>query len=158
MIRLENALIGDVETITEIKKQAYNDETRRFGPGRDGGPTGYDSIEENTRLIREFEVYKIVLNEEIIGCFWLMNMGAEHCELDDFCIHPKHHNKGYGKKVMILMEKTLPHIKKLTLATPHYSVRNQHLYEKMGYEKIGEVENGFLFLYEKNMNSGCIKE
>ncbi|GMQ64195.1 GNAT family N-acetyltransferase [Vallitalea maricola] len=150
MIKLQEALITDAKIITEIKKEAYNDETRRFGPGRDGGPTGYDSIEENKRLIDEFDVYKILLSKQIIGCFWLKKEGQYHYELEDFCIHPKHHNKGYGKTVMILMEEMLPYIKKWTLGRPHYSVRNQHLYEKMGYKKIGEVEDGFLFLYEKH--------
>jgi hypothetical protein len=37
MIKIEKAQMEDVEVITEIKKLAYNDETRRFGPGRDGG-------------------------------------------------------------------------------------------------------------------------
>jgi hypothetical protein len=50
MIELHKALISDAEIITEIKKEAYNDETRKFGPGRDGGPQGHDSIEENKRL------------------------------------------------------------------------------------------------------------
>lgn len=150
MIKLQKALVSDAEIITEIKKQAYNDETRRFGPGRDGGPPGYDSIEENKRLICKFDVYRILLHNKIIGCFWLRKKGEYHYELEDLCIHPKYHNKGYGKKVISLMEEMFPHIKKWTLGTPCYSVRNQHLYEKMGYNKISEVEDGFLFLYEKN--------
>ncbi len=31
----------------------------------------------------------------------------------------------------------------------HYSVKNQYLYEKAGYSKTGDTEDGFLFLYEK---------
>lgn len=38
---------------------------------------------------------------------------------------------------------------KWILATPYYSVRNQHLYGKAGFKKVGESEDKFLFLYEK---------
>jgi len=149
MIHFEKAVIEDSEKIAEIKKCAYNDETRRFGPGRDGGPTGYDSVEENRRLINTFPVYKIMLEDKIIGCFWMNKEGEQHYELEDICIHPEHHNKGYGTKAMELIENQFIDISKWTLGTPHYSVRNQHLYEKMGYKKIAVTEDGFLFLYEK---------
>lgn len=75
--------------------------------------------------------------------------GNNHLQLDNFCIYPKHHNKGYGTKAMQLMEELYPEVKKWNLGTPHYNVRNQHLYEKMGYRKIGTSDNNFIYQYEK---------
>lgn len=149
MINIQKATVEDAARITMIKKEAYNDETRRFGPGRDGGPEGYDSIKENIRLISEFDVYKVIYEDKVIGCFWVIKDEEDCYELEDLCIHPNYHNRGLGQKVMVMMEEILPDAKKWKLATPHYSTRNQHVYEKRGYKKIGEAEDGFLFLYEK---------
>lgn len=151
MFTILKAEIEDSKILTEIKKLAYNDETRRFGPGRDGGPTGYDCEEETRRLIENYLAYKIMLDNSIIGFFWLQKQDDGCYELEDLCIHPKQHNKGFGFKTMKLMEELHPEIKKWTLGTPYYSVRNQYLYEKVGYKKIGQTEDGFLFLYEKNI-------
>ncbi|MCL6458823.1 MAG: N-acetyltransferase, partial [Gorillibacterium sp.] len=64
-------------------------------------------------------------------------------------IHPDYHNKGFGFQTMLLAEQLHPEIKKWVLGTPYYSISNQHLYEKAGYQKTGQTEDGFLFLYEK---------
>ena len=149
MMEIQKSEITDVDVITEIKKLAYNDETRRFGPGRDGGPDGYDSVESTKWLMNKFAYYKILIDSEIIGCFWLKNISGNQLELEDCCIDPQYHNKGYGTMAMNLMEGLFPRIKKWTLGTPYYSLRNQHLYEKMGYVKIGESDDKFLFLYQK---------
>lgn len=149
LLTIQRANLEDVVRITEIKKFAYNDETRRFGPGRDGGPAGYDSLEETKKLISTFDFFKVLLDSEIIGCFWIHKIGDQNYELEDFCIDPNYHNKGYGKETMLLMERQHPEIKKWSLGTPYYSVRNQYLYEKIGYIKIGESEDGFLYFYEK---------
>ncbi len=149
MINIVKAELTDSKVITEIKKFAYNDETSRFGPGRDGGPPGYDSEEETRRLIKNYLCYKIILDNDIIGFFWLHGVEQEFYELEDLCIHPKYHNKGFGFKTMSLMEEIHPQIKRWILGTPYYSVRNQYLYEKAGYKKTGQSEDGFLFFYEK---------
>lgn len=69
MIKLIKAEVEDTKVITEIKRLAYNDETRRFGPWRDGGPLGYDSEEETQRLIKNYLFYKIMFENKIIGFF-----------------------------------------------------------------------------------------
>ncbi|MBW9157377.1 GNAT family N-acetyltransferase [Clostridium tagluense] len=149
MINIIKAEVEDSKIITEIKKLAYNDETRRFGPGRDGGPPGYESQEETERLIKDYLFYKIMIGNNIIGFFWLHGEDNKFYELEDLCIHPEYHNKGYGFKTLKLIEELHPQIKKWVLGTPYYSVRNQHLYEKVGYKKTGQTEDGFLFFYEK---------
>jgi hypothetical protein len=48
------------------------------------------------------------------------------------------------------MEEKHKDIKIWTLSTFKLSLKNQHLYEKMGYVKIGQDKRGFL--YEKNID------
>lgn len=149
MLILRPTSIEEAKIITDIKARAYNDETRRFGPGRDGGPMGYDSLKENQRIITLFENYSIILDKQIIGCFWIHPIEEATAELEDFCIDPKYHNKGYGYEVLKLLETLEERYKRWVLTTPYYSVRNQYLYEKVGFKKIGMLENDFLVLYEK---------
>jgi GNAT superfamily N-acetyltransferase len=149
MLSIEKASCEDAEIIVKIKTNAYNDETNRFGPGRDGGPGGYNDLNETIRLMNMFDYYKIIYENTIIGGFWLHKVENDCMELEDFCISPKYHNKGFGYKALKQMEKLYKAPSKWILGTPYYSVRNQYLYEKVGFKKVGESEDEFLFFYEK---------
>jgi ribosomal protein S18 acetylase RimI-like enzyme len=153
MIYLEKVKISDAEKIVEVKRLAYTDEDIRFGGGRGDylefiGNTGFISW-----CMDRYLLYKIMLDEITIGTFWLdheTDDRPDHFELQDFCIIPEYQNRGYGAKAMELMEKLHENIKIWSLGTASFSVRNQQLYEKMGYEKIGQTEHDVL--YEKIIN------
>jgi ribosomal protein S18 acetylase RimI-like enzyme len=149
MLTLKKADIGDAECITRIKIAAYNQEFRDFGPGTDGGPPDYTSVECTKEGIQTNLYYVIMLDTTMIGSFWLQEREHAHFELEDFVIHPRFQNKGYGRHCLQLMEAQHPEITKWSLGTPTFSVRNQHLYEKMGYTQVGKSDDGFLLLYEK---------
>lgn len=79
-----------------------------------------------------------MLDGIIIGTLWLDHETDDrpnHFELQDFCINPEYHNKGYGIKAIELMENIHKNINQWLLNTPVFNVRNQYLYEKMGYKK-----------------------
>lgn len=142
------ATIENANIITETKIKAYNDETNRFGPGRDGGPDGYNDINETIRLINTYDYYIIIADDIIIGSFWTHKLDNQTVELEDFCILPEYHNKGYGYKSLCNMLKLYPDVKKWRLGTPYYSVKNHYLYEKAGFKRIGKSEDDFLVLFE----------
>ena len=146
MILIERAKIEDVEVITEINTQAFNDEMRRT-LGRDGGPPGYNKISTHINLINKFLVYKIIYEGKIIGSFFLVKRGEDHLRLESFCIFPLYQNKGFGYMDLQLMEKEHQKIKKWSLSSAKDSKRIQHLYEKFGYVKTGE--NEWEYEYEK---------
>lgn len=153
------AEIKDAQEINHIKTEAYRDEKKRFGPWqsrKQGGPDWYhdewyNNIDETKHLIESYYYFKIIRNDEIIGCFWLHDIDDNTIELEDFCIAPEHQNNGYGSETLKIMEEIFPLKRKWILSTPFYSVRNQHLYEKSGYKKIGENVNNMIFLYEKKI-------
>ncbi len=153
MLKFIPATIEDADLITQIKTKAYDDEMVKFGPDHDiseyWGPQWYSDPKETEKLISQFYYYKILVDNEIIGCFWLNNRGEETVELEDLCILPEFQNKGYGYRSLIEMESLIPDKKKWILGTPYYSIRNHYLYEKVGYIKIGESKTKFAFLYEK---------
>lgn len=140
MLVIERAQLQDAETITEIKIAAFNQEINTY-LGRNGGPPGYDSVESEIDIINRFIAYKIMLDDEIIGGLFLIPEGEEIMHFEDFVIRPSMQGKGYGYKVLCMVEKLYPNIKKWVLSTPVFSVGNQHLYEKFGYREIRRDEN-----------------
>ncbi len=150
MIHIERASIEDAEIIVKIKKNAYTDEDIRFGKGKDECTQYIGDVNFISWCINRYILYKIILDDIVIGTFWLdheTDKRPNHFELQDFCIDPIYQNKGYGAEAIKLMEQKHKDIKIWTLSTFKFSLRNQYLYEKMGYVKIGQDKLGFQ--YEK---------
>ncbi len=150
MLRLKIANLKDAETITKNRIAAYNKEHKENSPeGVEGGPPDYDSVQCTMEGIKSNIYYLILLEDNIIGSFWLSLEKENHFELEDFVIHPDYQNLGYGTACIDMMEKKHPDITLWTLATPSFSRKNQHFYEKCGYQRIGKSENNYCVLYEK---------
>ena len=148
MITLERAQNVDAEEITRIKTLAFNKEINTY-LGRDGGPEGYNKVESELDIIERFLAYKILLDGNIIGAFFLYTEGTEILHFEDFVIDPKYQGKGYGYKVLCAVQEIYPQIKEWQLSTPIFSVGNQHLYEKFGYVEIARNSDE-IFYSKKN--------
>lgn len=135
MITIERAQKEDAEVITKIKEVAFNKEINTY-LGRDGGPPGYNKVESELDIIDRFWAYKILLDNEIIGAFFLYPEGTEIIHFEDFVIEPKYQGKGYGYKVLCTVQELYAQIREWKLSTPIFSVGNQHLYKKFGYVEI----------------------
>lgn len=156
MIAYKKAEMTDAENLLRVQMRAFNDETRRFGPGRDGGPPGYDSLDFVKGMIQSSYFYhKILLDGTIIGGFNVKKVADGQYKLDLFFIDPLFHNQGIGTKTLAFINTCFADAKKWFVETPGYSVRNHHVYEKAGYKKVGESErepDGFyLIYYERNV-------
>lgn len=134
MLTIKRAVYEDAKCITQIKTRAYNKEINTY-LGRDGGPKGYNEVSSEEYIINHFIAYKILLEEEIIGAFFLIPENEDRMRFEDFVIDPEYQNQGYGYKTLKLVEQAYPHIKEWRLSTPTFSVGNQHLYEKFGYQR-----------------------
>lgn len=140
MLELKKATIDDAQLITDIKTKAFNKEINIY-LGRNGGPPGYDEVESEIYIIKNFIAYKIELDNEIIGALFLISLGDSKMRFEDFVIEPSFQGKGYGYRVMELVEKTYPNINEWQLSTPVFSVGNQHLYKKFGYLEVSRDED-----------------
>lgn len=145
MIQIQSAQMGDAQAIMEVNVAAFNDEIQRVW-GRDGGPPGYDDIEEHQRLIREHHVYVLKEAEQVIGSFFLVDEGDE-VRLESFCILPERQGQGYGKCALQWMEKAHPQYRCWNLSSMKESMRIWTMYEKFGYQRVGESE--YMFDYQK---------
>lgn len=157
-MELVKVSMEDAEMVSKINVCAFEDERKKFGPWKNNeGPEWYQGkwytdLNLVKQLIKEHYYYKILVDQEIIGCFWLHDIDEKTIELEDFCILPEYQGKGYGYQALRDMEKLFPSRQKCVLGTPAYSIRNHHLYEKAGYRKVGMTAEDMVFLYEKNID------
>ena len=62
-------------------------------------------------------------------------------EIGAIFLDPNHQNKGYGKQIMLMIEKLYPKVRRWKLDTPAESYGLHRFYESLGYVKIGEMED-----------------
>jgi GNAT superfamily N-acetyltransferase len=155
LIRFEKARIGDAEVLTEIQKRTFDDDALCFGGQPAGGPPGYDSADWTLWAMKTGIYYKILAGDQIVGGVILFDMHRHHFNLGRIFVDPDWQNQGIGSQAIRFVEKTFPYVKKWSLDTPEWAIRNHHFYEKLGYVKVGEeVPEGAdirLCLYEKRM-------
>lgn len=60
-------------------------------------------------------------------------------KISALCVLPEYQNRGIAKEALKQIESYYPNARKWTLDTIFEEKGNCHLYEKMGYVKVGEV-------------------
>ena len=179
LIRFEKARVADAEALTEVQRRTFDDDSNRFGGLSAGGPPGYDSVDWTLWAIKMGIYYKILagdrresrspggvgdrresrsaggVGDQIIGGVILFDMHQRHFNLGRIFVDPDWQDRGIGTQAIQFIEKTFPYVKRWSLDTPDWAVRNHHFYEKLGYVKVGdEVPTGLpirLYLYEKSL-------
>lgn len=160
MIDLVKAQKCDVETLTEIQIRTFVDDNKNKPPGSSlEGPPGYNSLKWNSYWIIHTHYYKILYNGKVVGGLIMFDLGDQHFEIGRIWVDPDFQNLGIGQAAMAEMFKLHPDVTRWTLGTPSWAVRNQHFYEKMGFEKVRETkvdpELGWSGIeYERCINKG----
>ena len=152
-ISIERAELQDAQALVDVAIAAFHYDSVLYPQIEVGGPPGYDAPDAMRQKIAEDECYKIVEGEHIIGGIVILGRGEGHYHLDLIYIAPEHHNRGLGTQAMQFIE-TAYAATRWTLDTPAWAVRNIHFYEKIGYIKVGEFEDGDtpLIAFEKRIS------
>jgi GNAT superfamily N-acetyltransferase len=135
-VTLIEAVEEDAEMLTIISKKAFDSDVE-VGAPEPGGPTGYDSPEAYTRLMKYLESYLILLDDVIVGAVMVSPKGEEHKLFERIFIDPDYQNKGIGTRTFELINDLYPGVKLWTLGAPEWNVRTKHFYEKLGFVQIG---------------------
>lgn len=141
MIELKKAHLQDLEILTEIQIRTFVDDNKHKPVGCSlEGPPGYNSLKWNAHWIQHTLYYKILLDGGIVGGLILFDLGDAQFEVGRIWIDPELQNRGIGQSAMRRMFELHPKVKKWSLGTPSWAIRNQHFYEKLGFVKIRETE------------------
>ncbi|MGX2946356.1 GNAT family N-acetyltransferase [Enterococcus alishanensis] len=139
----------DVPVLYDIALRAFQPDYEKYGV--------YPPLlkTEKKRFLPPLIFGKVILadDKEIGGAFVvpLRKKG----EIGAIFIDPDHQKKGYGRQIMLAIEKQYPKVKRWKLDTPSENFHLHHFYESLGYKKTGEIKDPrsemIGFVYEKTI-------
>ena len=87
------------------------------------------------------EVYLAILNGEIVGFTILVMHGAFIGYIQSICVAPEWRSKGIGSQLMAFVEKRIfSETPNAFICVSSFNKAAQQLYERLGYEVIGELK------------------
>jgi len=66
-------------------------------------------------------------------------VGEGQYEFGRIYVDPDVQDRGVGQEAMRLMFEAFPEARKWTVGTPSWAIRNQHVYEKVGFVRVRET-------------------
>jgi RimJ/RimL family protein N-acetyltransferase len=142
---------ADVPALVETQVRAFRDDGRQFHPeGRQDGPPGYDSAEWQRWIMERGRYFAICSEGRIVGGMIVFEIGQGTMNLGRIWVDLDAQGRGVGRAAIEWLHRNLA-AQKWTLETPAWAVRNHHLYESLGYRKVGEREDPDVpeYLYER---------
>ncbi len=84
--------------------------------------------------------YIFELNDIYVGWVRVMKLEDMTYKISALCVLPEYQNRGIAQEALKQIESSHLNAQKWTLDTIIQEKRNCHLYEKLGYVKVGELE------------------
>lgn len=143
IIRAEKA---DLPEILKLQYLAYQSEAALFG-SKDIPPLK-ETLSEVEAQFKNGTILKMVdENNKIIGSVRALSDDTR-AYIGKLMVHPDYQKKGYGKKLLLEIEKYYPN-KRFELFTSTRSIDNIRLYKKMGYKEFKEekITDELVFIY-----------
>lgn len=141
----------DINELTRISIEAFDSDVA-VGAASAGGPPKYDSTQFHQEMMRNNNIYTAIVDEEIVGgaIVFVDPKNSAVLYIGRIFIDPTHFRKGYGIKIMELLESIDSNIRVLKLDTPIWNVRTNRFYQKLGYHE-SYRDQEFVY-YEKIVN------
>ena len=95
--------------------------------------------------------FAICVDREVVGGMIAFRLGHDCRNLGRIWLDPSVQGRGHGRAAIEWLHDALP-TARWSLETPAWAIRNHHLYESLGYRKVGQrpCPDGFVeFLYER---------
>lgn len=148
-VKLVRAKVEDASIIQEVQDRAFLADFQKYGYC----PSYQCPLEKIVYKIQNMIAYLVTLQDEVVGCMVLKELGQGEFHLSHLGIVPEHQGKGIGTQAVKQMIAAHPQAEYWTLDTPNDKPQNHHFYEKLGFVKVGEQDcNGMLLnLYWKDV-------
>ncbi|WP_144449108.1 GNAT family N-acetyltransferase [Halalkalibacter nanhaiisediminis] len=146
-IRIQRTTKGEVSELLKIQKEVFQADLQRYKDYESSPAT--ESHDSFIQRINESFHYTIFIEGELAGGINIWKITSTHMGLFRIFLKEHFQNRGYGSEIMRLVEHQFPEAQKWSLNTPKDNVRNRYFYERIGYQKIGELQvNDKLILIE----------
>lgn len=128
----EVAAVDNAEQILALQQTAYVSEAEIYGDFRI--PPLLETLDEMRQSIGTQLVLKATCGGQIVGSVRAIVEG-DSCFIGRLIVHPDYQNQGLGTQLLGRVELCCAEVGRYELFTGERSVRNLHLYEKLGYRK-----------------------
>lgn len=132
-MRIETADVSDAGAILELQKLCYQSEAALFNDYRI--PPLTQTLEELRLEFGSRVFLKAVASDSIIGSVRAF-IREGTCHIGRLIVHPGHQNRGIGTRLMASIESRFPQAERFELFTGEKSVKNLHLYGRLGYREL----------------------
>lgn len=149
MMQLTKAGTSDAVVINSISKRAFDSDII-VGASSRGGPPGYMSVSFHIKMAKEIHLYKLLVDDLIVGGAILFVDGLQ-LNIGRIFVDPEYFKKGYGIFIMQEIERIFSDAKELYLDTPVWNIRTNAFYQKLGYI-VYKKEDEFIY-YSKKINN-----
>jgi ribosomal protein S18 acetylase RimI-like enzyme len=149
-LKVTKASSEDLEDILLLQKLAFGSESDIYNDF-DTSPPLLQTFEEITREFSESLFLKAVAEEEIVGSVRGFQVN-DTVFIKRLVVNPHYQNQGIGTMLMRSIEDSFEGNKRYELFTGHKSIRNLHLYNKLGYREFKRIpihENLTMIFLEK---------
>ncbi len=130
-LTVRKATVEDAETLLTIQRSAYQVEAELYQDWTIAPLT--ETLEE---LQHDIETITVLVGEtggRIVGSVRGALDFQKVCHIGRLVVDPQYQGHGYGQQLLLAIESEFPQAKAFTLFTGHQSVRNLHVYQKLGY-------------------------
>ena len=134
-LSIERTGMEQAEELWDIQRRVFRDDLDKYN---DSGNPARESLSRLKEKIGDYLYLTIYFEDKIIGGVDIRQKADTHYRLNRIYIDPDYQNRGLGFETIKLVESKFPHASIWNLDTPHLSFGNHHLYEKLGYQKVGE--------------------
>lgn len=114
-IRIARTNMEEAQELLNIQKLAFQSDLEKY---RDfaTNPAAESLISFIQRILIS-QHYTIFIDEEIAGSIDIRKISEDHYVLNQLCLNPKWQNRGFGSKIMKMMEEMFPNVTIWSLKT-----------------------------------------
>ncbi|HRY72289.1 MAG TPA: GNAT family N-acetyltransferase [Spirochaetia bacterium] len=146
-IEIRRAVRTDAPGLLAIQRACFLPDLEKYGD--EATNPANESLERLERKIEACLYFAVLEEGELIGGIDVRRRDERRYRLNRIFIDPARQDLGIGRFCVRRIEELFPEAEEWDLDTPHLSFRNHHLYESLGYVKVGESrQEGSLVLYE----------
>lgn len=149
-LKITKASPEDLEDILLLQKLAFGSEADIYNDF-DLSPPLLQTLEELTKEFSESIFLKLTQGDKIVGSVRGYQI-HETVFIKRLVVNPLYQNQGIGTRLMKSIENYFKDVKRYELFTGHKSIRNLHLYHKLGYREFKRIpvhENLIMIYLEK---------